>query len=224
MASHTRGVETVELEPAEIGFLRGGSWGAAQTALAMLVVAGSVVGAGKGQIERARPTPPSGQPLARALYSSLYGAMGAREVTNQPHVQTVLRDLHKRLVRQGYLRAWWARLLVPLCLVTVPPGIGARLMAHGVIPPTVTAVAIVVCVGVGACFLPRRTLSGARTLRRLRTRGGSPVTAESVGLHVALYGIRGSLTLLPAHATDLGLLDGGRWNRRLDIPVPRRSI
>jgi uncharacterized protein (TIGR04222 family) len=217
------------LEPEEIGLLRGGRWGAAQTALATLVVTGSVVGAGTGQIKQAAPAPPSRHPLARALYSSLYGAMGPREVTNQPHVQVALREMHRRLVRQRYLRPWWMRIAIPLCLVVVPPAIAARLMARGVIAPTTAVFAMVVCIAIGLCYLPRRTASGARELRRLRSRhrplGTAPgveTTADAIGLQVALYGVPASIGLLPAHAADLGLVHGGRWNRRLDIPDARR--
>jgi uncharacterized protein (TIGR04222 family) len=242
-ARHTVTVADDDLTAPEIALIRAGGWAAAQTALAMLVAAGCVVGAGKGQIMRTSQGSSSEEPLVRALYSSLYGSMGPRELTNQPRVQATLRDTRRRLRRQGYLRSPWVRTAVPLGLVVVPPALAARLIAHHLVPPTVAVVMLLVCLVVAVWLVPRRSVSGSRLLRRLRVRypAGSPSPGvfladrrgdeassprpdeAEVGRRVALYGVAASMRLLPAHAAELGLIHGGRWNRRLDIPEATRG-
>ena len=111
------------LGPTEIGLLRGGQWAAAQTALAMLTARGLLVAGPPGRIRRTGVAPPSDQVLERALFSDLYGTMGARELTNQPRVHQAIREIRSRLRREGYLRAWWVRILPPVVLVAGTPGV-----------------------------------------------------------------------------------------------------
>jgi hypothetical protein len=98
--------------------------------------------------------------------------------------------------------------------------------------PTTAVLDLVVCVAVAVCFVTRRTLRGTRTLRMWRTRhmkphpgwgGQSTADPNTIGVGVALHGNAAVLTYFPNRAVDLGLLDGGRWNRRLDIPTASRS-
>jgi uncharacterized protein (TIGR04222 family) len=159
--------------------------------------------------------------------------LGPRELANRPTVQRVLRDIRVRLVKYGYLRPWRRRVLLPAVLVTAPPCFAAWLISPGLGSP-VAVLVMTAAVGSATWFLPRRTVRGARTLRRLRSRhadltaminGAVPADGpqpQTVALAVALFGDAALRALLPTLARGGGLLDGGSWSRRIDEPEPRR--
>jgi uncharacterized protein (TIGR04222 family) len=225
-----------ELRSVEIGMLRGGYWVAAQTALAMLVARGLLVTGPPGRIRRTGVAPTSDHVLERALFSDLYGTMGAKELANQPHVRQVLDEIQSGLLRAGLLRRRWVRILLPVALVTGMPGVVARMAALGVIGPRLGVLLVLVSVVLALWFMPRRTWSGAQALRRLREQhkhlknivndcsaAGHATDPDVVGLGVALFGRSALLAFLPTAAADAGLLDGGRWTRRLDFPEAQRG-
>ena len=204
------------LDPTEIAYLRAGYWAAVQTALAMLAVTGRLLAAPVGRVRRTGDAPASEYPLARALFNDLFAMLGPRELANRPPVQRVLRDIRVRLVRHGYLRPRWQRILLPAALVTAPPCLAARLMGHG-LPGPVAVLGVTACVGSAAWFLSRRTARGARAAATAGT-----ARAETVELAVALFGNVALRAFLPILARDGGVLDGGTWTRRIDEPEPKR--
>ncbi|GIH12741.1 TIGR04222 domain-containing membrane protein [Rugosimonospora africana] len=223
--------EAKQLGPTEIGLLRGGRWAAAQTALAMLAARGRLIAGPPGRIRRTGVAPSGDHMLERALFSDLYGTMGARELANQPRVRQVVKDVELRLVRQGYLRARSVRILLPVASLTVVPCVAARPASQEVGIPLVLASVVL-----ALWFLPRRTWSGSRALNALRARNRSLATMirdgsaagysavpDKVGFGVALFGRPALLAFLPTFAADAGLLDGGKWTRRLDFPEARRG-
>jgi uncharacterized protein (TIGR04222 family) len=223
--------EANQLGPTEIGLLRGGQWAAVQTALAMLAARGRIVAGPPGLLRRTGDAPPEDQALERALFSVLYGAMGAREVANQPRVRRLTKDIEKGLMRQGYLRAWWVRILLPTASLVGLPCVVARLAGQGVMEPRVGTLLVLVSVSLALWFLPRRTWSGGRVLSAVRGQSSSlanmindgtaaryGAVPNVVGLGVALFGGPALLAFLPRMAADAGLLDGGKWARRLDLP------
>src|SRR5437879_3723922 len=82
----TVGMDRHERTPTEVGWLRGGDWAATQTALAMLHQRGAVRAARVGTVERLAFAVHDIEPLERALYGVLYGAVGPRELMLKPRV------------------------------------------------------------------------------------------------------------------------------------------
>jgi uncharacterized protein (TIGR04222 family) len=234
-AGHTVPVKDAnQLGPTEIGLLRGGQWAAVQTALAMLAARGRIDAGPSGFIRRTGGAPPEDQELERAVFSAFYGTMGAREVANQPRVRRLTKGIEKRLVRQGYLRAGWVRILLPTALLAGAPCVVAWLAGHGVMEPRVGVLLVVASVSLALWFLPRRTWFGGRLLGAARARCGSladmindgtaakcGAVPDVVGLGVALFGGPALLAFLPRMATDAGLLDGG--NGAADSTFLRRN-
>ncbi|MCW6006761.1 hypothetical protein K1W54_19550 [Micromonospora sp. CPCC 205371] len=144
----------------------------------------------------------------------------------RPRVLVTQRELRRGLERRGLVRRWWVRALVPLGLAVVPGVLVARLVSLDVIVPQVGVAGVVAGAAVAVWFLPRRTVAGARLLRRLRVdhadlvaeleSGRAQLDAwapERVGVAVALYGDAAVVAIMPAVARGLGLVDGGRWTR-----------
>ncbi|BCB91156.1 hypothetical protein Psuf_084690 [Phytohabitans suffuscus] len=201
-----------------IAHLRDGGWGAVRTALAMLHLRGAVVAHRAGMVRRAGSVPRDAEPLERALFASLYGGMGPRELANRPRVREAVGDVRRDLVRRGLVRPQRRRVLVPLALVVVPPWLLARLI--DVVSVRVGLLTSVALVAVACWFLPRRTLAGARALRHLRARHPEPTpdgvpTPAGIGPAVALYGTAALAATMPLFAREAGLLGGGVWSRFL---------
>jgi uncharacterized protein (TIGR04222 family) len=223
-----RSREQPELLVTEIALLAGGAWAAARTGLAMLSARRRLETGRPGRINRTGSAPRNGEPLEKVLFGALLGWSGAREVAAKPRVRDVLRELRHQLERRRLVRRPWVRVLVPLTLVTVPGVAVARLVALQVVPPGPGAVAVLAGVLAAGWFLPRRTVAGARLLRRLRAEhpgvtaaaetsraGLPPRSPKAVGLAVALFGDAALLSIMPAVAHRAGLLDGGRWTRQI---------
>jgi hypothetical protein len=136
----------------------------------------------------------------------------------------------------AYLRGgqWAATQTALAMLVARGAVVVARLAGHQVIGARLAIAAVLGCAALAMCFLRRRTFSGAVVLRTMRMRcadlagvnGGSVATGtatiglQTMGLGVALFGRTALLAFLPSIAADAGLLDGGRWSRRIEPPPP----
>jgi uncharacterized protein (TIGR04222 family) len=152
----------------EVAYLASGRWAAVRVGLVMLYARGLLDTGRRGRIGRVGSSPRTGEPLERALFASLLGWSGAREVGASPRVLVTQRELRRGLERRSLLRRWWVRVLVPLGLAVLPGVLAARLVSLDVIGPQVGVLGVVVCATVAVWFLPRRTVAGARLLRRLR--------------------------------------------------------
>jgi uncharacterized protein (TIGR04222 family) len=212
----------------EIACLAGGRWAAVRAGLVMLLRRGLLDSNRRGRIERVGSSPRDGEPLEKALYAALLGWCGAREVGEKPRVRAAVRDLRRGLERRGLVRRGWVRVVVPLALAVVPGVAVARLVSFGAVPPAAGVLLVVVCAASAAWFLPRRTVAGARALRRLRGEHAAAVaeiesgaadvamwSPQRVGAVVALYGDAALLGIMPVAARGAGLLDGGRWTRHV---------
>jgi uncharacterized protein (TIGR04222 family) len=208
----------------EVAGLAGGSWAATRTGLAMLHARGLLDTDQHGRVQRVGSSPRTGEPLEKALFAGLLGAMGARELAEKPRVRVALRAVRVRLEECGLVRRGWVRLLVPLALLAVPGIVCARLVAAEAIDPTTGVFVALAGVVAAGWFLPRRTLAGALRLRRLRAEHADvavATTPELVGMAVALFGNAALLALMPQAARGCGLLDGGRWAGELGHTVDR---
>lgn len=214
-------MQTGDLTPTQIGWLRGGAWAATQTALAMLYQRGAVRVARVGTVERVVSSLADADPLERALYGVMYGAVGPRELMNKPRARSALSQCRRTVAAAGLVRPRWRRVLGPTVSIAVPAMLLGRVVAFRTVPAWAAALVVVTlpCVGIMLAF--RRTIVGARTLRALRVRYAnlsragakrSALTPEDVGLAVALFGNAALLAILPDVARDSGLLDGGRWS------------
>ncbi|BCB76283.1 hypothetical protein GCM10022251_25130 [Phytohabitans flavus] len=230
--AHTAGMRGThgdgELLVTEIACLAGGRWATIRAGLVMLLRRGRLNSNRRGRIERVGSSPRDGEPLEKVLFAALLGWRGAREVGEMPRVRATVGEVRRGLERRGLLRRVWVRVTVPLALAVVSGVATARLVSFDVLPPATGVLAVVVCAAAGVWFLPRRTIAGARTLRRLRGEYAADVadlearTADveawspvRVGAVVALYGDAALLAIAPVAARSAGLLDGGRWTRRL---------
>ncbi|MET7833724.1 TIGR04222 domain-containing membrane protein [Micromonospora sediminicola] len=208
------------LAATEIGWLRGGNWGAVIAGLAMLHTRG-VLATGVGRIRRTGSLPQDVEPLERALYAALYGSIGPGELARQKRVQRALRDVRQSLAERGLVRTSSRRVLMPVLLAALPPALLPKLVTAGLVGVTEGLVAIVVLVGIAVWLLPRRTIAGTRALTTARVRYGdlverSQLEPVEVGLAVALFGTPALQALMPRFAWDAGLLDGGRSSHHLD--------
>ncbi|HEU5110383.1 MAG TPA: TIGR04222 domain-containing membrane protein, partial [Micromonosporaceae bacterium] len=216
---------------AEIAYSVAGHRIRTRTGLAVLHARGLLTGHA-GTLSRTGSPPPASESVERALFSALYGRKGPRELASHRRVRRAPTDLRRTLTGRGLVRSPWRRIMVPAVLVMVPPMIVARLAARDGIDVRIGLGLVMVFTLTACWFLPRRTIAGARTLRALRSAhqhllaqgddghdghsGGHRVpvlTAEQVGLAVALTGTRALLTTMAGFARDAGLLDGGRWSR-----------
>lgn len=208
------------LAATEIGWLRGGSWGAVVAGLAMLHARG-VLAPGVGRIRRTGSLPRDAEPLEQALYAALYGSMGPRELASQKRVQRALRDVQRCLVERGLVRATSRRVLMPVVLVALPPVLLSKLVAAAAVGVAEGLGVVVVLVGIAVCLLPRRTLAGQRALAAVRVRYGdlverSKLEPVEVGLAVGLFGTAALQAVMPRFARDAGLFDGGRSSNQFD--------
>ncbi|WP_275414792.1 TIGR04222 domain-containing membrane protein [Plantactinospora mayteni] len=222
---HTRRMTAVprDLSTTDFGYLDGGAWGAVRAGLVMLHGRGSVTATPPGRVSRTGSMPAYAEPLERAIFGALYGSMSPREVANQRRVRQALAEQREGLIGLGLLRPAWRRSLLPATLVLVLPMVVARLVAADLLGVGVGLLVVLAFVGMAGWFLPRRTLSGGRTLRDVRRRHPLPVGPDGVpaahpdgldpGLAVALYGSTGLLPAVRRFAQEGGLLDGGRWSR-----------
>ncbi|MCW6005238.1 TIGR04222 domain-containing membrane protein [Micromonospora sp. CPCC 205371] len=210
----------------EVAYLASGRWAAVRAGLVMLYARGLLEAGRRGRIGRVGSSPRTGEPLERALFASLLGWSGAREVGQKPRVLVTQRELRRGLERRGLVRRWWVRALVPPGLAVLPGVLVARLVSLDVIVPQVGVLGVVACAAGAVWFLPRRTVAGARLLRRLRVDHADLVAEiesgrarlgawapERVGVVVALYGDAAVVAIMPAVARGAGLVDGGRWTR-----------
>jgi len=129
-------------------------------------------------------------------------------------------------VARGLLRRRWVRVLAPLVLLILPAVAAARITAFVTLSPVIGLAVAVAGAAAAIWFLTRRTVAGARQLRRLRHEFAdlaarldagrvdpATVTIDDLGGAVALFGNRALRSLMPVVARDAGLLDGGRWTR-----------
>lgn len=214
-------MQTGELTPTEVGWLRGGDWAATQTALAMLHRRGALRIGRVGTVERVASPLAGADPLERALYGVLYGAVGPRELMNKPRARSALSECRRKVAAARLVRPSWRRVSGPAASVTLPAVLLARLVAFGTMPAWAGALVVLTLSCVGSMLAFRRTIVGARTLRALRVRYAnlsqagekwSALTPQDVGMVVALFGDGALLAMLPKAARDAGLLDGGRWS------------
>ncbi|AVT31354.1 MULTISPECIES: TIGR04222 domain-containing membrane protein [unclassified Plantactinospora] len=214
-----------DLSTTDLGYLNGGAWGAVRAGLVTLHGRGGVTAARPGGLSRTGGLPAYAEPLERALFGALYGTMSPREVASRRRVRQALAEQREGLIGLGLLRPAWRRLLLPATLVLVLPLLVARLVAADLLGVGVGLLVVLAFVGMAGWFLPRRTLSGERTLRDARRRHPLPTGPDGVpadhpagldpGLAVALYGTAGVLPAVRQFVRDSGLLDGGTWSRLL---------
>ncbi|GAB3964459.1 hypothetical protein GCM10027615_07180 [Plantactinospora veratri] len=214
-----------DLSTTDLGYLNGGAWGAVRAGLVTLHGRGGVTAARPGRLSRTGGLPAYAEPLERALFAALYGTMSPREVAGRRRVRQALAEQREGLIGLGLLRPAWRRLLLPATLLLVLPMLVARLVAADLLGVGVGLLVVLAFVGMAGWFLPRRTLSGERTLRDARRRHPLPVGPDSgpagldPGLAVALYGSAGVLPAVREFVRDSGLLDGGTWSRFLGHPT-----
>lgn len=206
----------------EIGYLAGGAWAATQTGLAMLHARGGLVVGQAGRVSRTGAAPVGAETLERALYSSLYAAMGPRELSRQPAVQRALRDLRRNLADRRVIRPRSRRILLPAGLVIAATVLVIRFAGRSSLMLVMGLVCVALSATAAALLVRNRTSRGTRVLRGLRkahataanpggaVRDGAAWTPEEVGAVVALHGNAGLVATVPRFARDGGLLDGGR--------------
>ncbi|GIG90783.1 hypothetical protein Pen02_57190 [Plantactinospora endophytica] len=219
-----------DLSTTDLGYLNGGAWGAVRAGLVLLHGRGRVTADRAGGIARTGSMPADGEPLERALFGALYGSMAPREVAGKRRVRQALAEQRESLIGLGLLRPAWRRFLLPAMLVLVLPMMVARLVAADLLGVGVGLLVVLAFVGLAGWFLPRRTLSGGRTLRDARRRHPLPIGPDGEpvdqpigldpGLAAALYGSVGLLATVRLFARDGGLLDGGTWSRFLGDSQP----
>ncbi|MEO3820075.1 TIGR04222 domain-containing membrane protein [Plantactinospora sp. B24E8] len=217
--------EQQDASATDLGYLTGGARAAVRTGLAMLHARGLVVADPPGRLRRAGVLPARLEPLERALFGALHGAMAPREVANQPQVRRALAEHREGLIGLGLLRPAWRRIALPAMLVLVPPLLVARLVADDVVGGGAALLIVLAFAVFANLFLPRQTVAGARLLRDARRRHpvpGAPATdpAAEPGTAVALYGVTALRILMPQFARDSGLLQEGWWTRLLDAFRP----
>ncbi|MFI9066563.1 TIGR04222 domain-containing membrane protein [Streptomyces sp. NPDC053429] len=202
------------LLPVDVGMLRGGSRGAAQTALAELYLVGAVE-AGFRQTVRGvvdRLPPHGSSAVARAQYAVLYRQMHPRRLRDYERVGDALAQTARELERAGLLvsakRRWAVRaLLLPVFAaapVQAASGGRAAVWLWLALLADVAAVALWV--------RPRRTSRGAALLARLRLDHAGTRRATEQGdpgallLSVALFGAPALRAQLPRFTEESGLL------------------
>lgn len=151
--------EPVELDPSEIGFLRGGTKGAVLTALAALHADGLVKAGAQGGVRRAaQATLRSDDPFQRAVYSALHSAIGPRELALRPAIRRARDAMARRLAGAG-LMPGRARLVFGRTTLAAVPAVAVLQLATG---GTITGLVVPVLIAAGLWPLSRRTLAGHR--------------------------------------------------------------
>ena len=174
-----------ELSPAQVALLRQrGRRAALVAAVTELYVAGLVAVHGSGRLVRGDAAMTADRSeLARAVYRVLVVPRGLHRVALFAPVRAALRAAADGLARSGAapIRTRWR--LSRLALAGVVVVTLAGVTRAGALPPLLVLPAVVlVAASVAAWFLPRRTVAGARLLRRLRqeqaARWAGPSDAE----------------------------------------------
>ncbi|WP_329192287.1 MULTISPECIES: TIGR04222 domain-containing membrane protein [unclassified Streptomyces] len=202
------------LSPVEVGLLRGGARGAAQTALVELYLVGAVE-AGFRQTVRgvADRLPPHGSSaVARAQYGALYRAVHPRRLRDYERVEEAIRHTTRALECAGLLvsakRRWAARAVLLPVFAAAPVQAAAGGRAAGWL-----WLALLADVAAAALWArPRRTPRGATLLARLRLdHAGTRRATEqddpgALLLSVALFGAPALRAQLPRFTGESGLL------------------
>lgn len=202
-----------EMSPVDVGLLRGGARGAAQTGLVELYLAG-VVEAGFRQTVRGVETrlpPPGCSAVARAQYGALYRRTHPRRLQNDERVRRAIGETSRGLERAGLLvsaeRRWALRALLLPVFAAAPVEAaagGAAVWLWLALLADVAAVAL--------WASSRRTPRGAVLLARLRQDhyGARQATERDAPgallLSVALFGAPALRTQLPRFTEESGLL------------------
>ncbi|MGW7098834.1 TIGR04222 domain-containing membrane protein [Streptomyces sp. NPDC054838] len=202
----------------EMGLLRGGARGAAQTGLVELYLAGAV-DAGFRQtvrtVEHRRP-PRGCSPVARAQYDVLYRKTHPRRLQNEAPVRAAIRETARGLERAGLLvsvkRRWAARALLLPVFAAAPvwavAGGGETVWLWATLLADIAALVL--------WTRPRLTPRGAQLLRLRQGLAGVPRAAErhdpgALLLSVALFGAPALRAQLPRFTEESGLLTRPPW-------------
>lgn len=209
-----------EVDPYEVGYLRGGSRSAVRVALVMAHQRGAVDSGRKGTVRRSGPLPREAGRLERAAHGALYWPISLPMLAIRPPVERELAELRDRLIRAGLLLASWQWAVARIALCAVPPAGFVWLVRMGWTPPRLVTAVMAVFAAVALWRLPRRTRRGSRVVRELRAghpvpeRRAGPAPALSVydaGMATALHGKAALLAVAPNFARDSGLLEVRRW-------------
>ncbi|WP_180685987.1 TIGR04222 domain-containing membrane protein [Streptomyces gossypiisoli] len=95
---------TGQLEPHEIGFLRGGPRAAVRVAVLGLHLRGLVEAGKPGTLRRAAAFPAPDHPLEKAVRVGLYRPAGIRELPSRSAVRLALARMRRKLIAAGLLR------------------------------------------------------------------------------------------------------------------------
>ncbi|MFD3571923.1 TIGR04222 domain-containing membrane protein [Streptomyces sp. NPDC058667] len=200
------------LTPVQMGLLRGGAWGAAQTGLVELHLAESIEAGWRQTVQPGKPRLPRDcSEVARAQYHALFGATHPRRLHDMERVQSAVRGVSTELERAGLVvsrrRVRVVRSLLLPVFAAVPLG-----AATGGQTTVWLVLGLLADVGAVALWVwPRRTLRGARVLARLRrdhasVRPSTERRRDALLLSVALYGVPALRAQLPRFAEESGLL------------------
>ncbi|MDJ0380410.1 TIGR04222 domain-containing membrane protein [Streptomyces sp. G-G2] len=202
------------LSPVEVGLLRGGARGAAQTGLVELYLAGAVE-SGLRQTVRGVESllPPQGcSAVARAQYGALYRRMHPRRLQGADRVRDAIGETARGLERAGLLmsakRRWAVRAVLLPVFAAAPLGAGAG--GRAAVWLWLALLADVAAVVLWAA--PRRTPRGAALLARLRqNHAGARRATErddpgALLLSAALFGAPALRAQLPRFVEESGLL------------------
>ncbi|MFJ6794898.1 TIGR04222 domain-containing membrane protein [Streptomyces sp. NPDC091268] len=202
------------LSQVELGLLRGGGRGAAQTGLVELYLAGAVEARFRQQVRRveARLPPRGGSAVARAQYAALYRPLHPRRLHHHERVRGAIGETARRMERAGLLRSARRRWAVRGLLLPVFAAAPLEVVVAGRATAWMwlALLADVAAVKLGAGL--RRTRRGTVLLARMRlgyagvraaTERGDP---GAVLLSVALFGAPALRAQLPRFTEEGGLL------------------
>jgi uncharacterized protein (TIGR04222 family) len=200
------------LSAVETGLLRGGTWGAVQTALVELYVADSVRAVRQQAVRRNHGRPPKDcSALAQVLYRVLFGELHPRRLLRIDRVQQAAREVSRQLEREGLVLS--VRRVVLIRVVLIPAFVAALVaMVSGRESRAGFLLALLaagVAVTLGA--LPRRTRRGSTLLARLRHEqaGAGRATErepDELLLSTGLFGAPALRAQIPRFTADSGLL------------------
>ncbi|MFF1555984.1 TIGR04222 domain-containing membrane protein [Streptomyces sp. NPDC058279] len=206
------------LSPVEMGLLRGGARGAAQTGLVELYLAGAVEAGFRRTVravEHRRP-PRDCSAVARAQYDVLYGKTHPRRLQNQDRVRAAIRETTRGLERAGLLvsagRRWTARALLLPVFAAAP----AWAVAGGGETVWLWLMLLADMAALVLWTRPRRTPRGAELLRLRQARAGDRPGSErddpgGLLLSVAVFGAPALRARLPRFTKESGLLTRPPW-------------
>ncbi|GHB66874.1 hypothetical protein GCM10010347_41130 [Streptomyces cirratus] len=202
------------LSPVEVGLLRGGAPGAAQTGLVELYLVGAVE-AGFRQTVRGVETrlPPHGSSaVARAQYGSLYRGMHPRRLRDYERVRDAIGETAQGLERAGLLMSGRRRWAVRALLLPVFAAAPLEAVAGGRTAVWLWLALLADVTAVASWAWSRRTPRGAALLARLRLEhaGARRATERDdpgmLLLSVALFGASALRAQLPRFTEEGGLL------------------